>query len=195
MTGLIVGVGAINRPLRISCVVPMMLHVNHIKHSIAAWESRVLRVRTTISGLDNPYIPFAILKHDPLPPFLRAQNGKPAGAIEPAPSKLDCAATLSVCELWQQAFAALNEEQRFFLYAWSANGKATPRMVEAAALIVGIATPGPHYKRWLTTGALIWHGEIVAWRAEIAMQLEQRCMTEIVLSEENMLRLESYASI
>lgn len=151
---------------------------NHIQ----VWEPRVLRIRATISGLDNPCIPFAILQHDPLPPFLRRTKEQFIG-------------TLTMCELWQRAFAALNEEQHFFLYAWSANGKASPRMIEAAALIVGIATPGPHYKRWLTTGALIWHGEIVAWRAEIAMQPEQRRMTDIVLSEENMLRLESYASI
>lgn len=145
---------------------------------IQIWEPRVLRVRATISELDNPCIPFAILKHDPLPPFLRRTKEQFIG-------------TLTMCELWQQAFAALNEEQRFFLYAWSANGKASPRMVEEAALIMGVATPGPHYKRWLTTGALSRHGEIVAWRAEISMQPEQGCMTEIVLSEENMLRLSS----
>ena len=155
-----------------------MLCVNHINYNRLAWKPRILRVRTAISGLDSLCIPFAILKHDPLPPFLRLLGG---GKY--------CAGTLAACEAWQQAFAALSEEQRFFLYAWSANGKASPRMVEAAALIVGIATPGPHYKRWLTTCALSRQGEIIAWRAEIATLPTSERVTEIVLSEENMLHL------
>ena len=200
-----VGLGAINRPLRIRGSVPMMLKVNQINHNIAAWEPRILRIRATISGLDNPCIPFAILKHDPLPPFLRLRDMMPiledccSRGIYDASTQsqayelggINAAATPTMSELWQQAFAALNEEQRFFLYAWSASGKASPRTIEAAELIIGVATPGPHYKRWLTTGALCRQGEIVAWRAEIPMQLERECMIEIVLSEENMLRLSS----
>ena len=163
---------------------PIVLRVNHTNHRIQTWEPRILRVRTTISGLDSPCIPFAILKHDPLPPFLRLRD-----------TTEHLEATLTACELWQQAFSALGEEQRFFLYAWSALDKASPRLVLAASLIVGVATSGPYYKRWLTTYALSRQGENVAWRAEIKMPPAPERVTEIVLSEENMLHLSPYASI
>lgn len=165
-------------PLRIFCIMPIMMRMYDTDYRLQTWEPRILRIRAAINGLDSLCIPFAILKHDPLPPFLYQ-----CGAGEQRTG------TLSACEAWQQAFVALSEEQRFFLYAWSTNGKASPRMVEAAALIVGIATPGPHDKRWLTTYALSRQGEIVAWRAEIAMQPASKRVTEIVLNEENMLRL------
>ena len=165
-------------PLRFPGAMPIALRVNHINHNRPIWEPRILRIRATISGLDSLCIPFAILKHDPLPPFLHQRGAREQRA-----------GMLTACEAWQQAFVALSEEQRFFLYAWSANGKASPRMVEAAALIVGIATPGPHDKRWLTTCALSRQGEIIAWRAEVATLPTSERVTEIVLSEENMLRL------
>lgn len=165
-------------PLRIPCALPIMMRMYNTDYRVQIWEPRILRVRTAIRGLDSLCIPFAILKHDPLPPFLHQRGAREQRA-----------GTFTACEAWQQAFAALSEEQRFFLYAWSAPCKASPRMVEAAALIVGIATPGPHYKRWLTTYALSRQSEVVAWRVEIAMLPAPERVTEIVLSEENMLRL------
>jgi len=170
--------GAINRPLRIFRAVSIMMRMYNTDHRGQTWEPRILRVRATISGLHSLCIPFAILMHDPLPPFLRLRD-----------TTEHAAETLTAGELWQQAFSALSEEQRFFLYAWNTARKASPRMVEAAALIIGVATPGPHDRRWLTTYALSRQGEIVAWRAEIAMLPAPERVTEIVLSEENMLRL------
>jgi hypothetical protein len=165
-----------------------MMRMYDTNNLIQTWQPRILRIRATISGLDHPCIPFALLKYDPLPPFLRSKDIT-SNLVQPCIRGIYC-----TYETWQRAFAALSEEQRFFLYAWSASGKASPRVVQEAALIIGIATPGPHYKRWLTTGALRRQGEIVAWRVEIAMLPSSERVAEIVLSEENMLRLLSYAS-
>jgi hypothetical protein len=159
---------------------PIVISMYDTDNRIRTWQPRILRVRATISGLDYPCIPFALLKHDPLPLFLRSED---------ISSKTGC-----IYEAWQHTLGALSEERCFFLYAWSASNKASPKVVQAAALIVGVAAPGPRYKRWLTTCALRRQGEIVAWRVEIAMLPSSERVTEIVLGEANMLRLSSYSS-
>jgi hypothetical protein len=129
---------------------------------------RIVRLRTTIQGLDTTCIPFAILKEDPLPAF------------ESSPY-----------ETWQKLFASLQSDQIFFLVAWSAVDSASRRLIQAATFTIGITMPGPLQKRWLTTFALKRQGEFVAWCEEIDMSHEmgQVLISDIVLSQENMLHV------
>ena len=70
-------------------------------------------ISATVTGLDDPLIPFALLQHDPCPAFeqymatsLQAQEG--------AQNVLDTAR-----EAWMRPFADLRTDQLFFVYAWS----------------------------------------------------------------------------
>ena len=55
------------------------------------------------------------------------------------------------------------------MVAWSALSGASPRIAPMVGLTCGIATPGPSFKRWITTGALESGAELVAWCEEIDM--------------------------
>jgi hypothetical protein len=133
-------------------------------------QSRIVRIRTAIEGLDTACIPFAVLKEDPLRAF----------------------ETLSY-DAWQRLFIPLCPDQLFFLVVWSSVPSASMRLVQAATFTIGIATPGPLQKRWLTTFAIQRQGEFVAWCEEIDMSpmkvMGQAPVSEIVLSQANMLRL------
>ncbi len=130
--------------------------------------SRIVRLHATVQGLDTACIPFAVLKEDPLSTH----------------------ESLSF-EGWQKSFTSLHADQSFFLVAWSSVTTASRRLIEAATFTIGIATPGPLQKRWLTTFALKRQGQYVAWCEEIDMadRMGQASFSEIVLSLENMLRL------
>jgi hypothetical protein len=132
----------------------------------------IVRLRATIEGLETAYIPFAVLQENPLEKF----EGE----------------TLTY-EEWQRLFIDLRPDQVFFLVAWSSVPQASRRLVEAAAFMIGIATPGPLRKRWLTTFAVQRRGAFAAWCEEIDMaQVSgQLQISEIVLSQENMLRFEN----
>ena len=142
------------------------------------WSPRIVYMRTDVKSLASLLIPFAVFKENPLLPF---QAAIPNASIEHA--------TEAVQSLWNQPFAGLAEAQRYFLVAWSAVPGVSARVVPVAELAFGIATPGPYYKRWITTCAARYSGEPVAWCIEVDMQGEQEEVIEIVLSEGNMRRL------
>ncbi len=146
------------------------------------WSPRIVYIRADITHLASHLIPFAVFKDNPLLSFHAAREARRPYA------RLENAAEV-VKSLWNQPFTALAEAQRYFLVAWSAVPRISPRVVPLAELAFGIATPGPYYKRWITTCAVNYQGEPVAWCIEIDMLSEQEEVIEIVLSEGNMRRL------
>ncbi len=148
------------------------------------WSPRIVHIRTTITELASACIPFAMLKHDPLPEFQRALEEIAQHHFEDRASTI-----LTVQEAWNRAFASLESEQLFFLYAWSSAPGASPKVRDTACLTFGIATPGNDYKRWMTTYAVQRQGELVAWCEEVDMRGMQEKRVEIALSEAGMIRL------
>lgn len=146
------------------------------------WSPRIVYIRADITHLASPRIPFAVFKDNPVLRFHAANEARrPFAHIENAAE--------IVVSLWNQPFTALTEAQHYFLVAWSAIPRISPRIVPLAELAFGIATPGPYYKRWITTSAVIYHEQPVAWCIEINMLGEQQNVIEIALTEENMQRL------
>jgi len=146
------------------------------------WSPRIVYIRADIAHLASPLISFGVFKDNPLLSFHAAVEARSLDA------RLENAAEVTA-SLWNQPFTALTEAQRYFLVAWSAVPHVSPRVVPQAELAFGIATPGPYYKRWITTCAVSYQGEPVAWCIEIDMQGEQEEVIEIVLSEGNMRHL------
>jgi hypothetical protein len=146
------------------------------------WSPRIVYIRADITHLASPLIPFAVFKDNPLSGFHTAREAR-----QPF-TRLENVAEM-VTSLWHQPFTALPDEQRYFLVAWSAVPRISPRVVPLAELAFGIATPGPNYKRWITTCVASYQQEPVAWCIEIDMLGEQQDVIEIVLTEENMQRL------
>jgi hypothetical protein len=146
------------------------------------WSPRIVYIRAAVSGLDSPIVPFAVLKHDPRPG--KSFEQEPRRIFSGQPESAD-----AVREWWDAPLHALAADRRYFLLAWSAIEGASPRIVPMAGLAFGIATPGPSNKRWITTSALEYHGELVAWCEEIDMSGVQEDIIEVVLSEEHMIRL------
>jgi hypothetical protein len=146
--------------------------------------SRIAYIRAMVSGLDYPMVPFAVLKDDPRPAFQQWMEAYQQ-AIESQENTFR-----AICESWNRPFVSLKSEQLFFVCAWDSVPKAPPLVVQASGLIFGIATPGPHRKRWCTTRGVTRQGELVAWCCEIDMSEEAcRQVAEVVFSEKNMLRL------
>ena len=146
------------------------------------WTPRIVHIRAAISHLDSHIIPFVVLKYDP-----RADT-----TFEHETRRIYTGQAHDLDAIrawWDTPLLALPPEQRFFLVAWCALSRASPRIAPVAGLTFGIATPGPSYKRWITTGALESGGELVAWCEEIDMAGTQEEITEVVLSEERMIRL------
>jgi hypothetical protein len=146
------------------------------------WSPRIVYIRAAITHLASPLIPFAVFKENPLLNFrafrdARHLYAKPENAAE------------TVEAIWNQPFAALTEAQRYFLIAWSAVSRVSSRIAPLAELAFGIATPGPYYKRWITTCAVDYEGVPVAWCIEVDMLGEQDKSIEIALTGENMQRL------
>jgi len=149
------------------------------------WLPRIIQVRTTIMMLDTPQIPFALLKEDPIPVVEQyIETYVQSSVTLPDMQKI-------VIDAWNKPFAALTCDQNFFIYAWSAEQSASLKVARQAMLSVGIATPGPSYKRWFITRPILRQQALVAWCIEIDMGKASngRMMPEIVLSEENMICL------
>jgi hypothetical protein len=146
------------------------------------WTPRIVHIRAAIYRLDAHIIPFVVLKHDPLSgtSFDRETRCIYSGLEQSKDA---------IRAWWEAPLRALPPEQHYFLVAWSALSSASPRIAPMAGLTFGIATPGPSYKRWITTSALESGGELVAWCEEIDMAGTQEEIIEVVLSEERMLRL------
>ena len=159
---------------------------NHSQEETGAhsplWSPRIVYIRADIARLASPLIPFAVFKDNPLLNFHAAREARrPYTQLENAGEVVE--------SLWHQPFMTLTEAQRYFLVAWSAVPRLAPSVASQAELAFGIATPGPYYKRWLTTRAVGFQGEPVAWCVEIDMLGEQEEVLEITLTEENMQRL------
>jgi hypothetical protein len=146
------------------------------------WSPRIVYMRAEVGHLASPLIPFAVFKDNPLLSFHAAQETRLRYAVQQD-------AAQEVESLWNRQFQALTQAQHYFLVAWSAVPRISPRIVTLAELAFGIATPGPYYKRWITTHAVSFQGEQVAWCIEIDMLGDQEEVVEIVLSEGNMRRL------
>jgi hypothetical protein len=146
------------------------------------WSPRIVYIRADVTHLASPLIPFAVFKDNPLLSFHAAREARQPLA------RLENVAEM-VASLWNQPFTALPDAQRYFLVAWSAVPRVSPRVMPLAELAFGIATPGPNYKRWITTCATSYQEAPVAWCIEIDMLGEQQDVIEIVLTEENMQRL------
>ncbi|HLX57483.1 MAG TPA: hypothetical protein VKR83_10685 [Ktedonobacteraceae bacterium] len=158
-------------------------HARQDKHVLEPRCSpRIVYIRAAVTNLDSPLIPFAVLKENPLPNFYAARETRRPHAQEVYAAKY-------VGEIWHQPFAELTSAQRYFLVAWSAVPRHSSRIAPVAELAFGIATPGPYYKRWITTCAVGYQGEPVAWCIEVDMLGVQEEVIEIVLTEEDMLRL------
>lgn len=150
------------------------------------WTPRIVQIRTRISVLDSAVIPFAILKKDPLPEFQQNQEKHQQQFEDHSNSN----APLKIRDAWNDSFASLRPDQIFFIHAWSTVANAPKKVVDTAGLYFSIATPGPLYKRWLTTKAVERQGELVVWCVEIDMRCDGEMKTrEVVLSEENMIQL------
>ncbi|HLI08708.1 MAG TPA: hypothetical protein VKV40_19245 [Ktedonobacteraceae bacterium] len=146
--------------------------------------ARIVSIRATVSALEYPMLPFAILKGDPRLDFQQwVEIYLPE--VEGQESALR-----ALCEAWNRPFVLLDPEQLFFVCAWSSVPQAPALVVQTSELIFGIATSGPYQKRWCTTRAVTRQGELVAWCCEIDMG-EEACkqMARVVFSEENMIRL------
>lgn len=147
-------------------------------HALAPhWSPRIVYIRADVRHLASPLIPFAVFKNNPLLSFHAALETRQEIAAE----KIEL--------LWKRQFGALSEAQHYFLVAWSAVPRVSQRAISMAELAFGIATPGPYYKRWITTHAVSYEGEPVAWCIEIDMLGEQEEVIEIVLNEGNMRHL------
>lgn len=146
------------------------------------WSPRVVFMQAGVKHLDAPLLPFAVLKDDPCLNFYAQREARRLY------TSVEHAAEIAE-ELWNQPFNTLAQTQRYFLIAWGAVPHASPHIAPVAELVFGIATPGPYYKRWITTSAVSYQGEPVAWCIEINMLGAQNNSIEIALTEENMLRL------
>lgn len=148
--------------------------------SLPSWSPYIVNIRATVSDLDSPLISFVVLKHDPLSGFYAQRDGLQYK------QKNDSEA---IRDMWNKPFTTLPREQHFFLLAWSAIPGASQRVASNAVLTFGIATPGPHYRRWITTRAVGYRGELVAWCEMVDMSSPQQEMIEILFTEERMIRL------
>ena len=149
------------------------------------WLPRIIQIRTTITMLDAPQIPFALLKEDPIPVVEQyIETYVQSSTMQPDVQQI-------AMEAWNQPFAELTRNENFFVYAWSAVQDVIPKVAQQAKLSIGIASPGPLYKRWLTTRAVHRQQALVAWCIEIDMSraTKRDLLSEIVLSEENMICL------
>lgn len=150
--------------------------------SMPEWSPRIVYIHATVSGLVSPHIPFVVLKHDPLSrlPF----DSETRRLSYTQEQTLD-----AVRESWDAPASELPHEQRYFLMAWSAYPTSSPLTTAISGLTFGIATPGPHFKRWIMTRAVERQGELVAWCEEIEMRGIQEAIIEVHFSEANMIRL------
>src|SRR5579875_236847 len=154
------------------------------RQPVLSWSPRIVYIRTTITGLTSGFIPFAVLRHNPLPRFRRSIQ-----EIEPASFGDQAGTILAVQEIWNRPFVSLEPHQLFFIDAWSSARGASAKVRNTAGLTFGIATPGDDYKRWLATYAVQRQSELVAWCEEVDLRGIQEKLIEIVLSEANMLHL------
>lgn len=147
--------------------------------------TRIIYIRATVSELDDPLLPFALLKNDPL---IAVQKYLDTSHLE--------GSIVTIRNAWNKLFHDLRSDQLFFVCAWNSMEHASTRVIQTAGLSFGIASPGPAQKRWLVTRP-VWRGdELVAWSEAIQTdESSADAIEEIVLSQRNMLRLASLQTI
>ncbi len=155
-----------------------------------SWSPCIVHVQTTITGLDIPIIPFAVLKENPLHSF-----EDHLASIEPQ-TETSTELESAIINAWNTPFIGLDPEKHFFLCAWSSIRGISPRVVQMAGLFVGVATPGvpPTYARYVTTQAVQRQGRWVAWCIPIEMlhdETVKKRVIEVELGEENMVEVAS----
>lgn len=146
------------------------------------WSPRIVYIHATVTDLASPHIPFVVLKHDPLPRLSFDSETRRLSYTQEQTLE-------AVRESWDAPASELPHEQRYFLMAWSAYPPSSPLTAAISGLTFGIATPGPHFKRWIMTRAIERQGELVAWCQEIDMRGIQQEIIEVHFTEGNMLRL------
>ena len=139
---------------------------------------RVIFIRATMSGLLFPFLPFTLLKENPIVEVQRY--------IEL--SDIDTQNSAMMRSAWNKIFNNVSTDQIYFVGAWNSVPEASPRMLKAAGMTFVIASCGPHHTRWLTTRPMLWYGELVAWCFEIDMH-SSHLKSVVTLSEANMIRL------
>ena len=139
---------------------------------------RIIFIRATVSGLLYHFLPFAVLKENPIESM--QQHIKQY--------KVDTQNSLMMRCVWNKAFHALSSEAIYFVCAMNSVPEATPQMLNAAGMTFVIGSCGPHHKRWLTTRPMERNGELVAWCVEIDMHASQ-FERVVTLSTTNMIRL------
>src|SRR5947209_19387781 len=149
-----------------------------------SWSPYIVHIRATVSGLDSPIIPFAILKENPLLAF----ESRLASVEQQAKTQTEL--LTAIIDAWNMPFAALSQEKHFFVYAWSSIPGVSSRVVRAAGLYVGVATPGvsPGYARYVTTRAVQRQGKWVGWCIEIQHEMGEKRAYEVELGVENMIQ-------
>lgn len=152
--------------------------------------SRVIHIRALMRGLDSAFLPFALLKHDPfvgIRAYIAAHKQK-GYAESLTEQERTIAELVHMRNAWNSVFRELRSDQLFFLCAWSSVPGASLNVVRATGLSFMIATPG--LRRWLVTRPVWRRDELVAWCEAIDPAAIPREMPgEVVLSEQNMLRL------
>lgn len=146
------------------------------------WSPRIVHIRAAITQLATHIIPFVVLKNDP----------RATATFEPETRRIYIGQAHNLDEVrmgWDAPLHELPGRQNYFLVAWSVMAGASSRIAPVAGLSFGIATPGSYFKRWITTAALEYRDELVAWCEEIDMSGVQGEIIEVVLSEERMIRL------
>ena len=154
--------------------------------SLSAGSSCIVRIRTTITGLDTPIIPFAVLKENPLHSLEDY-----LASIEPQ-TETSTELESAIINAWNTPFIGLDPEKHFFLCAWGSIPGISPRVVQMAGLFVGVATPGvlPTYARYVTTQAVQRQGKWVAWCVPVEMldEMTGKRVIEVEIGEKNMMQ-------
>ncbi len=140
---------------------------------------RIIFIRATMSELLYPFLPFALLKENPI---VEVQQYIKMHDVDMQNSK-------KMRSVWNNIFNKVSSNSIYFVCSWNSVPEATSRTLKAAGMTFVIASCGPHHTRWLTTRPMLRdNGELVAWCVEIDMHAApfERVIT---LSEANMIRL------
>lgn len=146
---------------------------------------RILYIRTLIKGLDQPFVPFTLLKNDPSVSLGLYQQQRYEQLL-----KTSAIERISERAAWNSLFHELRLDQLFFVCAWSSVPNASLNVIRTAGFSLLMTSAGPQQRRWLVTRPVWRRGELVAWCEIIdTAELAGDQVKEIILSERNMLRL------
>ena len=140
---------------------------------------RIIFIRATMTGLLYPFLPFALLKENPImevQQYIKMHH-------------VDMQNSMMMRSVWNKLFNKVSSDSIYFVCAWNSVPEATSRTLKAAGMTFVIASCGPHHTRWLTTRPMLLdNGDLVAWCVEIDMHAAQ-FERVVTLSEANMIKL------